>query len=144
MMGQVLSILPAGFGISSIIVIIIGLIILWAIVSIPVWIAAKVVTSGKATFGSAMAATLLGPIVYFIVLFAVDTFLGAVIGSTAYVWASILAFLAWLAVFKGAFHTGWLGALAVAVLAILVFIILNALLGIVFGITFPGYFPSLF
>jgi len=135
---------PLSLGFMELIVIVIGLIILWAIVSIPVWLAAKIVTGGKASFGSAMAATLLGPIVYFIVLFGVDMFLGAVVGGSAFIWALILAFVAWLGMYKAAFHTGWLGALAIAVLAILVFIVLNVLLGTFFGITFPGIFPKFF
>jgi hypothetical protein len=53
----------------------IGLIILWIIVSIPVWLAGKAATAGKATFGDALLATLAGPIVYFIVSFLVDFFL---------------------------------------------------------------------
>jgi hypothetical protein len=71
--------------ISSVIVLLSGLIIFWAIVSIPIWIAAKVVTVGKATFGEAMSATLAGPIVYFVVFLAVEFFLGTIIGSGALV-----------------------------------------------------------
>ncbi|MEM2905478.1 MAG: hypothetical protein QW057_01195 [Candidatus Bathyarchaeia archaeon] len=133
----------SSLGIAGIIVIIVGLLILWAIVSVPVWLAAKVVTGGKASFGSAMAATLLGPIVYFIVLFAADLFLGAIVGGSAFIWAFLLAFIAWLAVYKSSFQTGWFGALAIAVLAILVFLVLSALLSILFGITFLGLFPRL-
>jgi len=141
---RVLAIFPPSLGLTGLIIIIIGFIILWAIVSIPAWLAAKIVTKGRASFGSAMAATLLGPIVYIIVLFAVDLFLGAVIGGGAFVWALILAFLAWLGVYKAVFGTGWLGALAIAVLAIIVFIILGAILGVIFGAAFPSFFPRLF
>jgi len=136
--------LQLGLGLVGLIVVIIVLVILWAIVSIPVYLAAKIVTGGKASLGSAMGATLLGPIVYIIVLFAVDLFLGVLIGAPAYVWAFILAFVAWLGVYKATFQTGWLGALGIAVLAILVFVILGALMGILFGITFPGIFPKPF
>ena len=61
----------AGFDVSfpGILYTIVGLIILWIIVSIPVWLAGKAVTGGKATFGDALLATLAGPIVYFIVVF---------------------------------------------------------------------------
>jgi hypothetical protein len=41
---------------------IISLIILWIVVSIPVWLAGKAITGGKATFGDALLATLAGPI----------------------------------------------------------------------------------
>ena len=43
---------------TSLLVTIIGLIILWIVVSIPVWIAGKAITGGKGTFGEAMLATL--------------------------------------------------------------------------------------
>ena len=127
---------------SSLIILIIGLIIFWIIVSIPVYIAGKIVTGGRSSLGNAMAATLLGPIVYIIVLFAVDFFLGAIIGSSAYIWAFILAFIAWLGIYKSSFNTSWLGALAIAIIAVIVFAILNILLGELFGIHLPfSFFP---
>ncbi len=88
----------------SLVVLIIGLVILWIIVSIPAYLAGKVVTSGRSTFGEAMIATLFGPIVYAITLFVVDFFLGAIIGGIAYVFALILAFIAWVWVFKASFR----------------------------------------
>lgn len=72
------------FTLVSLLIAIIVLIILWIIVSIPVYIAGKVVTGGKATFGEAMLATLLGPIVYAIALVILDFVLGALIGSIGY------------------------------------------------------------
>jgi len=124
----------------SLIILIIGLIIFWIIVSIPVYIAGKIITGGKSSLGNAMASTLLGPIVYAIVLFVVDFFLGAIIGSSAYIWAFILAFIAWLWVYKSSFNTGWLGAIGIAILAVIVFAILNILLGQLFGIQLPVSF----
>ncbi len=122
--------------------IIVGLIILWIIVSIPVYIAGKIVTSGEATIGDAMIATLFGPIVYAVTLFLVDFFLGALIGSSAYVWALILAFIAWVWVYKASFKTGWLGALAIAILAILVFAVLSFIFGLLLGVVVPApFFP---
>ena len=101
---------------TSLLVTIIGLIILWIIVSIPVWLAGKAVTGGKATFGDAMIATLFGPIVYAITIFVVGYFLGAAIGSSAYIIALILALIAWIWVYKASFRTSWLGGIAIAIL----------------------------
>ena len=39
---------------ASIFIPIISLVIIWAIVSVPVWISAKIITSGRARFGRAM------------------------------------------------------------------------------------------
>src|SRR3972149_6803747 len=127
--------------ISNVIITIIGLIILWIIASIPAYLAGKAVTGGKASFGQAMGATLGGTIIYGIVLIGVTLFLGTLIGASAGFWALILGFIAWLAVYRASFDTGWLGALAIAVLSVFVFLILNILLGSLFGVALPDLFP---
>ena len=128
----------------SLLLTIVGLIILWIIVSIPVWLAGKAVTGGKATFGEAMIATLFGPIVYVITLLVVDFLLGAVVGSAAYVIAFLLALIAWVWVYKASFKTGWLGAIAIAILAWIIFLVLSIILGILFGVIIPHtFFPQL-
>ena len=130
------------FSTSNLIVTILGLIILWVIISLPVYFAAEIVTGGRASLGEAMAATFLGAIVYIVVLVAVDLFLGAVVHEGVYVWAFILAFLAWLWVYKAVFATGWLGAIAIAILAVVVFLVINVVVGLLFGVTLPArFFP---
>jgi len=62
-----INVLPSGITLLDLLILIVGLVILWIIVSIPVYIAGKIVTAGKSTFGEAMLATLFGPIVYVIV-----------------------------------------------------------------------------
>jgi len=121
----------------NVIVLIVGLMVFWMIVSIPVYIAGKIVTGGKSSLWNAMAATLLGPTVYVIVLFIADFFLGAIMGNNAYIWAFILAFVAWLWVYKSVFKTGWLGAIGISIIAVIVFVVVNVLLGQMFGIHLP-------
>ena len=129
---------------TSLLLTIIGLVILWIVVSIPVWLAGKAVTGGKATFGEAMIATLFGPIVYAITLIIVDYFLGALIGSTAYIIALILAFIAWIWVYKASFKTGWLGGIAIAILAVIIFAVISIVLGALFGLIVPApFFPHI-
>jgi len=135
-----------GFNVSfpGILYTLIGLIILWIIVSIPVWLAGKAVTGGKATFGDALLATLAGPIVYFIVTFLVALFLGAIIGSAAVVFGYILALIAWIWVFKASFSTGWLQAILIAILAWVFFIVISIVIGALFGIVYPApFFPKI-
>lgn len=128
----------------GLLVTIIGLIILWIIVSIPVWLAGKAATGGKATFGEAMLATLAGPVVYFIVVFVVGYFLGAVIGSAAWVFGFILALIAWIWVFKASFETGWGRAILIALLAWVIYIILSIIIGAIFGTFLPApFFPKI-
>jgi hypothetical protein len=130
--------------VTNIIFTIISLIVVWIIVSIPVWLAAKAVTAGKATFGEALLATLAGPIVYFIVTFLADLFLSTIIGSTAFVFGYILALIAWIGVYKASFQTGWLRAILIAILAWIIFIILSAIVGTIFGVTYPSpFFPPI-
>ncbi len=127
----------------NILVLIVGLVIIWIIISIPVYLAAKFVTAGESTLGNAMSATLFGPIIYAATIFLVNIFLGSLFGSGVYIWALVLAFVAWVGVFKASFHTGWLSALAIAVLAILVFAAISVLFGVLLGVTVPApFFPQ--
>jgi hypothetical protein len=132
----------AGFDVSfpGIVYTIIGLIILWIIVSIPVWLAGKAVTGGKATFGDALLATLAGPIVYFVVVLLVGYFLGA----SALIFGYILALIAWIWVFKASFQTGWLRAILIAILAWVIFVVLSIIIGALFGLVYPApFFPRI-
>lgn len=105
---------------------IIALLIIWAIVSLPVYIVAKIVTGGKATLGQAMGATLLGPIVFAIVSFFAAAILALLGGIPASALATLLAFVAWLWLYKSIFRTGWIQALFIAILATLLFVAIGA------------------
>ena len=130
---------------SSLIFTVISLLILWIIVSIPVWLAGKALTGGEASFGDALLATLAGPIVYAIVTFVVDFFLSAIIGSAAFVFGYILALIAWVWVYKASFGTGWLKAVLIALLAWVIFVVLSIVVGALFGVAYPApFFPTIF
>jgi hypothetical protein len=126
---------------TRLIILIVALIILWIVVSIPVYFSAKLVTEGRAHFGEALGATLLGAIVYYIVLIVVTFFLSAIMGYTAAVIGFVLAILAWLAVYKGEFQTGWLRALGIVVVAWAILFIINGVLLAFFGVTVPKFYP---
>jgi len=126
---------------SSLLVYLVGLFILWFVVSIPVYFAGKLLKGGRASFGNALGATLGGVIVYYIVFFVVAYFLGAAIGSAAGALAIVLGLLAWLAVFRAAFNTSWFGAIGIVVLAWLILIVLDVLLRAIFNVSFPDFFP---
>lgn len=129
---------------SDLIVLLGAFVAIWVIASFPAYIAGKMVTGGKATFGGAMGATLGGVVVYALTIVLVGFFLGAVIGPTAIVWGVILGFVAFLGVYKSAFHTGWLGAFGIAVISVLVALILNLVAGAIFGVSFPASVPHSF
>jgi hypothetical protein len=119
--------------------VIIGLLVLWIIVSIPVWIAAKILTRGRVKFSRAMLVTALGPIIYAIVFFLFAALLTAIVGdSTVPIIAGfIVAFIAWIGVFKKGFDTGWLRALGIAILAIIVFAVIGLIISFLIQLIVP-------
>jgi len=125
----------------SLLVYVIGLLVLWIVVSVPVYFAGRAIKGRNAGFGQAMGATLGGVIVYYLVFILVAFFLGAVIGPSANVLALLLGLIAWLAVFKGAFHTSWLGAIGIVVIAWLILLVLDFLLIAAFNVKFPNFYP---
>lgn len=124
---------------AALLILFVGLLILWIIVSIPVWIAAKILTGGKARFTRAMLVTAVGPIIYGIVYFISSVLLTATLGERASIAtvSFILAFIAWIGVFKSGFETGWLRALGIAILATIVFVVIAAILTVAFHAYVP-------
>jgi hypothetical protein len=119
--------------------VIIGLLILWIIVSIPVWIAAKILTAGRVKFTRAMLVTALGPITYAIVFFISTALLTAIVGdpSIPLIIGFIFAFVAWIGIFKIGFDTGWLRALGIAILAIIVFVVIGLIISFLIQLVVP-------
>ena len=69
-----------GFAIPStaegLLILAIALVVLWIVVSVPVFIAGELMTDGRADFGMAMAATLGGAVMYvlvFAILYSLET-----------------------------------------------------------------------
>jgi len=127
--------------IPALLVEIVTLVILWVVVSIPVYAAGKLITSGRTGFGSAMGATLGGALVYLIILFGVAFLLTPFLGTFAPILGFLLAIIGWLAVYRASFSTGWLGALGIVVLAWLVLVVIDVILTTLFGIRIPKFYP---
>ena len=126
---------------ADLLIVLAALVLIWVIASFPAYIGGKIVTGGKATFGQAMGATLGGVVVYGVTAIAVAFLLDAVIGPASIVWGVILGFVAFLAVYRAAFETGWIGAFAIAVLSVAVVVVLNMIVGSLFGVSFPAAIP---
>ncbi len=94
----------------------IALIVVWIVVSLPVYLAAKMVGGSKATFGRAMLATLFGPIVFIIVILFTSALL-VELGAASFFLPVGIAFIAFLGVYKSFFKTGWVGAFGIAIMA---------------------------
>jgi hypothetical protein len=136
--------LQAGLEIVAVIIaVLIGLVVLWIIVSIPVWIAAKILTLGKARFTRAMLVTAIGPVIYAIVFFASTVILSAAFGESGWlaVVAFVVAFVAWIGIFKKGFDTGWFRALGIAILATVVFAIMGIIITLLIWIFVPNAPP---
>ena len=126
-----------------ILAVLIGLVVLWVLVSIPVWIAAKILTLRKAKFTRAMLVTAVGPIIYAIVFLVSMMVLSAAFGDSPWlvVLAFVIAFIAWIGVFKKGFKTGWLRALGIAILATVVFAVLGIIVTLIIQAIVPGTPP---
>jgi hypothetical protein len=136
--------LQTGLEIGAVIAaVLIGLVVLWIIVSIPVWIAAKILTLGRARFTRAMLVTAIGPVIYAIVFLASTVILSAAFGESGWlaIAAFLVAFIAWIGVFKKGFDTGWLRALGIAVLATVVFAIMGIIITLIIWTIVPDAPP---
>lgn len=119
--------------------VIIGLLVLWIIVSIPVWVAAKILAMGRVSFSRAMLVTALGPIVSVVVFFIFAALLTAIVGDPTLpvIIGLIVAFVAWIGVFKRGFHTGWLRALGIAMLAVILFAVIGLIISLLMQVIVP-------
>lgn len=106
------------------------LIIVWAVASIPVYVSAKILTSGKSTLFQSMVATLFGSIVYVIALAIIHLIL------RSFVISFLIAYLLYIWVFKSIFGVGWLKAIGISILAIIFTLIIQTLLAELWSITF--------
>ncbi|MEM4285488.1 MAG: hypothetical protein QXS98_03660 [Candidatus Nitrosocaldus sp.] len=119
------------------VIFVLTLVLLWAIVSIPVYISAKMLTVGRVRLVHAMGATALGPIVYAGVVLVSVRLLGSILGAQASIPAMLLAFISWLWVYKSIFKTGWIRAFGIAVLAVILFIVLAFILSLAMSMILP-------
>ena len=135
--------LGGGEIVAIVLAVLIGLVALWIIVSIPVWIAAKILTLGRAKFTRAMLVTAVGPIVYAIVFIASSAILSVAFGESSWLLtvALVIAFIAWIGVFKKGFDTGWLRALGIAILATVVFTVMSIAITLIIWAFVPNAPP---
>ncbi len=97
------------------------IIITWFLISIPVWVASKIV-SRKGSLGRAMIATLVS-IIVFLVLFGV-------LSPINKIFASLIALIGILAVYKSVFEVGWLGAFLITIISFLILIAMSLIAGL--------------
>jgi hypothetical protein len=90
-----------------------------------------------------MLVTAIGPVIYAIVFFASTVILSAAFGESGWlaVVAFVVAFVAWIGIFKKGFDTGWLRALGIAILATVVFAIMGIIITLLIWIFVPNAPP---
>ena len=120
--------LLAGIGAIVIIFLILG----WIIITIPVYLAAKIFGS-DASFLKAMVAVLLAGILSGIIII-IFVYISIVYGSfILIILGLIIAFIAVLGVYKSMFNVGWVAAFGIIIVSIIIAFIFNLILSL-FGI----------
>jgi len=115
-----------GFGLAILVAIAVFLIQV-LILSVVIYIAGLMVVGGrKATFGDAFKISLLGTVLGGLIYTAISFFV-PLLGLIVYV-------LIWLALIKQYFETGWLNALAIGILAVIVWIALIIIVGLILAV----------
>jgi len=115
-----------GFGLAILVAIAVFLIHV-LILSAVIYIAGLMVVGGrKATFGDAFKISLLGTVLGELIYAAISFFV-PLVGLIVYI-------LIWLALIKQYFETGWLNALAIGILAVIVRIALIIIMGLLLAI----------
>jgi hypothetical protein len=127
--------------VDGVIVLALTLLVLWVVVSIPVYISGELITGGKSGLGDAMGATLGGTLVYLLVLYGLGFLLVPAIGGAGITIAFIVAIVAWLAVYRSSFDTSWIGAVGIVAVGWVVFIIMDAVLISLLGLSLPRFNP---
>jgi hypothetical protein len=113
---------------SAIINLIIQIIVNIIILAPVLWISGRLLAgSNKAKFTDALWIVVLGTLIggFFQYLFS-----GII--------ASIIVLLIWLALVKHFFDTGWLRALAIAIVAIVIWLVIAVIIGIILGLAIIG------
>lgn len=118
----------------SALLVIVGLVAAWFIISIPLYLAAKVVSGRKATFGRALLASLIAPIVVYIFLFLFLILLSPFLLLLAIPVSLILAIIVLVYIYASIFQTSWLGGLGIAIISFVITLIIFAIFSAFFAI----------
>ncbi len=127
----------------SIAVIILTILVSWIIISIPIYLAGKIISRRHATFGKAMLAAIAAPIITLIFFFIVTVGLAIFLGPLAIILGFIVSILVLSYVYASIFSTGLLGGFAIAVLGTIITYVVIFVVAILLG-TSLFFFPTTF
>lgn len=142
--------LPAGVG--TLIGIVLTIVIAWIIISIPLYLAGKLISGKRTTFGKAMLAAIAAPLITMFFFFIVTVGLAIFIGPFSVLVGVLIAILVLSYVYASIFETGLLGGFAIAILGTIItyviVVIVVAMMTALFGISttplLPGKGPPFF
>ncbi|PWU80044.1 MAG: hypothetical protein DLM72_14260 [Candidatus Nitrosopolaris wilkensis] len=93
-----------------------------------------------------MLVTAAGPILYALVLIISTSLISFVIGNQSATITSlglIIAFVAWIYVFKRGFETGWIKAVGIALFAIVLFVFMSIVIALITHVLVPNLPPMI-
>lgn len=115
-------------------IVVIGVLLgVWALFSLPLWFAAKLLNARKQSFGRAMLATIAGPVVFFITAVAIigfaDLATTGVYKAMGVIIAFIVGFIAWVWVYRKVFAISWGRAFLIALTTSFIFWLVTTWIG---------------
>jgi hypothetical protein len=119
--------IAAGLTLAALMASLVGFIITLLVEGFVIYVAGRIVVGAKATFGGAFKIALLG------------TVIGFILGIVLPVIGTILALIVWLYLIKSTFDTGWLAALAIGIMAVVVSVAIVIVL-VAMGVTMFALF----
>lgn len=133
-------------GTASVIGLILTIIIAWIIISIPIYLAGKVVSGRRTTFGKAMLAAIIAPVVTLFFFFLVSAGLTVFMGPFSLIVGGIVAIIILSYIYGSIFDTSLLGGFGIALLGTIITYLMAvgvvAIMGILFGISSTPIFPG--
>ena len=104
--------------------------LVWVIISIPIYFAARIVAGRKTTFGKALIASLVAPLVTLFFFFVVAVVLAPFLGPLAIMLAMLVALFMLIYLYSSIFDTGLLGGFAIAVFSVILSFIVWGILSV--------------
>lgn len=141
-----MSSLALSAGLASVIGIILTIIIAWIVISIPLYLAGKLISGKHTTFGRAMLAAIVAPVVTLFFFFLVTVGLTLFLGPFALIIGGIVAIGVLSYVYASIFDTSLFGGFGIAILGTIITYIMTlivaALMVSLFGLTTNPFLPG--
>ena len=119
------------FPVISYVDLVVVLVIAWILASFPIYVAGKIISGKDTTFGSAMIAALIGPVVTLFFFIVITAVLSPFLLGFAVVLGAVFAIFALSYLYGALFKTHLLGGFAIAVLSLVITFIVFAIVSFI-------------